>query len=88
MVCLLLIENLSEGHLVVQVGGDGAVDILGVVAHQVSLVPEGSVAADEAPLGRLGHQALRVLDRVADVEHLAVVVYVSVVPVLPTLAVE
>ena len=44
--------------------------IIGVVADKSLLVEHGPVAAEEAVLGRAGHQPVVVLDRQADVEDL------------------
>ena len=51
-----------------------------MVAGERLLVEERPVAADERPMHRLDDGAPVVLDRQADVEHLAVVVHIRVVP--------
>jgi len=59
-----------------------------VVADKSLLVEHGPVAAEEAVLGRAGHQPVVVLDRQADVEDLTSAGNVRIVAVVLALARE
>ena len=59
-----------------------------MVAGQSGLIEDGSVTADEAPVGSLDDTSGIIFNGQADVEDLAVVVHVSVVAVGLALALE
>ena len=81
--------DLSELDGAVEGGGVLAREGIGlVVAGEGGLVEDGSVAADEAPVGGLDHLTGVVLDGQADVEDLAVVLDIGVVAVGLALALE
>ena len=71
----VILQHLTIPNRAIEAGGlftrEGVVR---EVADKGLLVEDRSVAAEEAPLGRLDHSALIVLDRKADVENLNILV--------------
>ena len=70
-VCSVVLQHLPVADGAIEAGRLLAREgVVGEVADESLLVEDGPVAAEEAPLGGAGHDAVVVLDGQADVEDL------------------